>query len=275
MTTQIYSAYPDTSANGEKYLTVEDVALRLGLPYDLVMRRVQAGDIPSRRVEVDGVETFELRLADLGLAPDAADIVDDASLDGVVEVVGTPPFMIDNADIVENREEYFTAATAVHSSVTFDDASSINLGDVVEETIELEQLVPPPTRERQSLANLDTGPLADISGMQIDPRELVAGLLDRWERTLEQRIYAEQRQRFETELLSRQTMVRELQMELRTARAEHAAVQSEKERQLASRERALSDAEAELDKSRRAAQQAQIQLQAQAAAKKRGWLFRR
>ena len=93
--------------------------------------------------------------------------------------------------------------------------------------------------------------------MSLDARELVAGLLDRWERTLEQRIYTEQRQRFQAELVSRQNMVKQLQMELQTARAEHAAAQAEKDRILAGKERELADRERDLAESRWAAEEAE------------------
>ena len=88
-------------------------------------------------------------------------------------------------------------------------------------------------------------PRRDVASMtSLDPRELVAGLLDRWERTLEQRIYSEQRQRFESELNARQNLVKQLQLELQTARAEHAAAQAEKDRRLADRDRRISELEA-------------------------------
>jgi hypothetical protein len=96
-------------------------------------------------------------------------------------------------------------------------------------------------------------PRSEVAAMMLDPRELVAGLLDRWERTLEQRIYAEQRQRFEGELNARQNLVKQLQLELQTARAEHAAAQAERDRRLAERERQLADAQRELADSRQAA----------------------
>jgi hypothetical protein len=74
------------------------------------------------------------------------------------------------------------------------------------------------------------GPRREVAGMFIDSRELVSGLLDRWERTLEQRIFIEQRQRFEAELNARQNLVKQLQLELQTARAEHAAYVADSER---------------------------------------------
>ena len=97
--------------------------------------------------------------------------------------------------------------------------------------------------------------------MQLDPRELVAGLLDRWERTLEQRIYAEQRQRFEAELNARQNLVKQLQLELQTVRAENAATLAERDRKLAESERSMAQVQQELAAARE-------------SGRRRGW-FRR
>jgi len=46
------------------------VAERLGLPLAILLRRVEAGDIPGRRVETpDGVR-WSIRLSDLGIDPE-------------------------------------------------------------------------------------------------------------------------------------------------------------------------------------------------------------
>ena len=82
--------------------------------------------------------------------------------------------------------------------------------------------------------------------MHLDAREIVSGLLDRWEHTLEQRIYAENRQRFETELLARQGTVKNLQMEIQTSRAQHAADLAQKDRLIAERERHIAECEREI-----------------------------
>ncbi|MBJ7608018.1 MAG: hypothetical protein JF887_01110 [Candidatus Dormibacteraeota bacterium] len=113
----------------------------------------------------------------------------------------------------------------------------------------------------------------DLSSMSLDARDLVAGLLDRWERTLEQRIYTEQRQRFQGELMARQNMVKQLQMELQTARAEHAAAQAEKDRALAEKERELAERERDLAHSRRLAddQGRPVAPVAAAALRRRRW----
>jgi hypothetical protein len=123
--------------------------------------------------------------------------------------------------------------------------------------------------ERALIDSAPGGPRTDVAAMSLDARDLVAGLLDRWERTLEQRIYTEQRQRFQAELTARQTMVKQLQMELQTARAEHAAAQAEKDRVLAAKERELAERERDLADTRRQAEEAGRA--AAAAPRRRRW----
>jgi hypothetical protein len=215
----------------EPYLPLDEVAERLGVPARVLMRRVEAGDVPARREDSAEGTHWRLRLSDLGVETDLSLPVGSAEVAGRAvdpsEIVAPPP----------------TTAAALKTPV-------------------------PPAPERRpqpDLALLDFpgGPRQDLTQMSIDPRELVSGLLDRWERTLEQRVYAEQRHRFEAELLARQAMVKELRMELQAARAEHAAAQAEKDRLLAEKEYALADRERAL---------AELKT---AASRRRGWFFRR
>jgi hypothetical protein len=268
-----------TKPGTEPYLPVEEVARRLDLPLGILLRRVEAGDVPSRREDgPDGVH-FLVRLGDLGIegasedipapvveiaapvptpAPAAA-ITEDSSLD--IAVPPPPPLLEDEpaaADESRNVDVVGTAQQSPHSSAWPD------------------KVVPLPAEELAAEAKnshgrggtlIDTGsnePRHDVASMtSLDPRELVAGLLDRWERTLEQRIYSEQRQRFEAELNSRQNLVKQLQLELQTARAEHAAAQSEKDRRLADRDRRISDLESRSPDAQ------------DVAAKRRRWFFGR
>ena len=56
-----------TAPGAEPYLPVEEVARRLDLPLGILLRRVEAGDVPSRREEgPDGVR-YMVRLGDLGI----------------------------------------------------------------------------------------------------------------------------------------------------------------------------------------------------------------
>jgi hypothetical protein len=374
-------ALSDHTSNDEPYLLVEEVAERLGLPLSVLLHRVEAGDIPARRVErADGLH-YALRLGDLGIELDdrglrssaiAAEAAEDVApphtvaeptvehaivsafesgpapvplgiqpIDGSgdgdpadeaavesdrFEPGGAEPFWRpeaepppawalrarepqqspvwltpdhrDDADgggddddarapapgdaftVVESHDHLpppldstdDEPAAATPLTPSFGDAG----GDDLEEDIAVAELaVPPPGREPVSLVDAaPTGPRGDLASMSLDARELVAGLLDRWERTLEQRIYTEQRQRFQAELVARQNMVKQLQMELHTARAEHAAAQAEKDRVLAGKERELADRERDLAETRRLAEQAEQDV-APSTARRRRWFWSR
>ncbi|MDQ6855472.1 MAG: hypothetical protein M3Z57_00165 [Candidatus Dormibacteraeota bacterium] len=402
----------------EPYLLVEEVAERLGLPLSVLLHRVEAGDIPARRVErADGLH-YALRLGDLGIELDdrglrSAAIDDEASPpqhdeavsagqetvasgepsvetaifsafdSGPSSVPGTgngrlevhaadagepgsldpapgeapawgassqaaerpwqpaaeppppwalrprepqqPPVWLTEESTPDTAEAGATdagATDAVAMSGAATETEDVEVAEVVElvdaapadeylppafdrdedeeagdglpvlapsfhhqaadqledddeDTAVAELAVPPPGREPVSLVDAAaSGPRGDLASMSLDARELVAGLLDRWERTLEQRIYTEQRQRFQAELVARQNMVKQLQMELHTARAEHAAAQAEKDRLLAGKERELADRERDLAQTRRLAEEAE-RLVAPAASRRRRWFWNR
>jgi hypothetical protein len=221
-----------TTAPGvEPYLPVEEVAQRLDLPLGILLRRVEAGDVPSRREEGPGGVRYLVRLGDLGIESPATD--------GLAAPPPPPP------------------PEAANHQAPVDPAPSVDVVGTAQPSSWPDKVVPPPAEELAAEAQTPHGrggsvieigsnePRRDVASMtSLDPRELVAGLLDRWERTLEQRIYSEQRQRFEAELNSRQNLVKQLQLELQTARAEHAAVQAEKDRRLADRDRRIGELEA-------------------------------
>ena len=226
-----------TAPGAEPYLPVEEVAQRLDLPLGILLRRVEAGDVPSRREDgPDGVH-FLVRLGDLGIESPAMRR----------HAAASPPPPPPPDQTVEPRQS--AGVTRRPEPSTWSDRRSRRSWP--------DKVVPPPAEELAAEAQTVHGrggsmievgsnePRRDVASMtSLDPRELVAGLLDRWERTLEQRIYSEQRQRFEAELNARQNLVKQLQLELQTARAEHAAAQAEKDRRLADRDRRISDLEA-------------------------------
>jgi hypothetical protein len=219
-----------TVPGAEPYLPVEEVAQRLDLPLGILLRRVEAGDVPSRREEgPDGVR-YLVRLGDLG--------IESPMTDSAAAPAPPPPPALDDEGPVGLSSSVDVVGTAQPSSWP----------DKVVPSPAEELAAEAPTAHGRGGAMIEIGsnePRRDVASMtSLDPRELVAGLLDRWERTLEQRIYSEQRQRFEAELNSRQNLVKQLQLELQTARAEHAAAQAEKDRRLADRDRRISDLEA-------------------------------
>jgi len=378
----------------EPYLLVEEVAERLGLPLSVLLHRVEAGDIPARRVErADGLH-YALRLGDLGIelddrglrsaaiqdeaqtteeetlstafepsepsgptepsvesaifsafdsgpAPvpgrqngatgvsgptaeeeadalpwqpdadrsppwsvrprepqqppvwltqesgDVSQTSDEAAADVVEDAEVAPSAEVDHVDTVvvamEEDDQYLPPALDHDADDAEDGMPAIAPSGLHEDDLGADQdtavaelAVPPPTRE-PTVSLVDAaapGPRGDLASMSLDARELVAGLLDRWERTLEQRIYTEQRQRFQAELVARQNMVKQLQMELHTARAEHAAAQAEKDRILAGKERELADRERDIAETRRAADEAE-RAAAPAASRRRRWFWSR
>lgn len=254
---------PDT-LDEEPYLSVEAVAERLGVPLGILTRRVEAGDVPSRRTEGPEGVRYSLRLSDLGIEPadeEEVEIEATAAPLPVAEVAGmaTPrPIAAVTAEIVAEIEAEIRAEAEADAAVPPPPPS------LSREPQPAPPAVPPSAPELTVLGGrLSAGPRADLATMTLDAREVVGGLLDRWERTLEQRIYAEQRQRFESELIARQNHVKQLQLELQASRAENAAAQAEKDRLLLEKERQLAEREREV---------AQLRTQ---AAKRRGWrLFR-
>lgn len=111
---------------------------------------------------------------------------------------------------------------------------------VVTEGLDLESPLPsealgvPETVEvpRPSALAAAQGPDSALAINSIDARELVAGLFERWERALEQRIQAEQRLRFEAELERRLRQVRDLRQELENTRKATAAQLAEREQEV-------------------------------------------
>lgn len=254
-------AASEEAAPQDEYLPIEEVAERLDLPLGVLIRRVEAGDVPARRIEGPDGAHYRVRISDLGLAAPAHDTSVQAEAAeapageaaatsaGDVELVGSARPSAWPDKVVPPPAEELAAVSRPAAPAP----SSNGAGG---QSPSAAQRSPAVSRELTTVT-----PRNEVAGMALDPRELVAGLLDRWERTLEQRIYAEQRQRFETELNSRHNVLKQLQLELQTARAEHAAAQAEKDRQLADRERQIADLEREI-------------VTAREPVRRRGWFHR-
>jgi hypothetical protein len=234
-------------------------------PWSLRPREPQEPPVWLTPGRVTGSEPEENDAAEVAALPEAEDVAEPADRDEIDEYV-PPPFE-------RGAEEAMGGMPALAPADFSGDVEEV---DADQDTAVAELAVPPPSREPPvSLVDAAaSGPRGDLASMSLDARELVAGLLDRWERTLEQRIYTEQRQRFQAELVARQNMVKQLQMELHTARAEHAAAQAEKDRMLAGKERELADRERDLAETRRSAEETE-RLIAPAASRRRRWFWSR
>ena len=284
----------------DPYLPIDAVAERLGLPLALLQRRVEAGDVPGRRVENEGTVSWMLRLGDLGVEPqpepeDAAvatleapaETGDESSsiVDAIAEIWNPAPVNTPAAEATEAPVEIDITGRRVETETEAETNDEVETSLASIELAPVDEAVPPPSRaDELTLFELPGGggPRSEVAAMMLDPRELVAGLLDRWERTLEQRIYAEQRQRFQGELVARQNMVKQLQMELQAVRAEHAAAQADKDRALAEKEREIMNRCHDLDRQNRELEQLRATVQRQeeliapaASPKRRRWFFSR
>ncbi|MBV9100490.1 MAG: hypothetical protein JOZ46_11375 [Candidatus Dormibacteraeota bacterium] len=220
----------------DPYLPVEEVARRLDLPLGILLRRVEAGDVPSLREDGPFGSRYRVRLSDLGFDPGTTGRTGEEDIAPSAGVFEPQPI-----DVAGHPSPWHASPPEPAA------APAVQLR---EPEPALEPPAAPPAAQG-NLAQLE--PRRELAAMTLDPRELVAGLLDRWERTLEQRIYAEQRVRFEAELNNRQNLVKQLQLELQTARAEQAAALAERDRRLAEQQRRSQQLEGELQTAREAA----------------------
>lgn len=248
----------------EPYIPVEELAQRLDLPLAILLRRIEAGDVPARRQGTTG-SGWELRLSDLGIDPDEREEHEEdqhvTSDDPAISTDPPPPPAAPSAETPAAEsprvadERRYTWSPAWHARAA-DPTGADHRGEPSGSQAPAGEAHGTEHRPDEPVAILPgritryergtRGPRSEVAGMVIDSRELVSGLLDRWERTLEQRIFIEQRQRFESELNARQNLVKQLQLELQTARAEHAAYAADRDRQQLELEHQIADLHREL-----------------------------
>ncbi|HUY61746.1 MAG TPA: hypothetical protein VMW49_07710, partial [Candidatus Dormibacteraeota bacterium] len=137
-------------------LTIEEVAARLGLPVEMIRRRVEAGDLPVHWVEVDG--RLEVRVPDAATAP-APPVGNDR---GRAEAAPPAAGSARPAPAPPAGPQAEPPAAVTPIALAAD-----------EEAV--------PEREWQGLVQPGQSSLALT---QVDARQLVAGLFDRWERAL-------------------------------------------------------------------------------------------
>lgn len=226
------TAAPAQNPADEPYIPVEEIAQRLDLPLTILLRRIEAGDVPARRLLGGGRSGWGIRLSDLGIEADAT---------------------MQRGVLAADEQELLDAVASQHDDLP---AAAVDTVETVENTAEEDESDDAQPESAEPVAVLPgritryergtRGPRAEVAGMYIDSREVVTGLLDRWERTLEQRIFIEQRQRFEGELNARQNLVKQLQLELQAVHAEHAAYVADSERRHAELEHKVTDLQREL-----------------------------
>src|SRR5947209_12329207 len=142
----------------ELELPVEVVAERLGLPAAMLIRRIEAGDIPARQVHgVDGSQ-YRVRIADLGpgaVLPGLGAEQDEYSH----ELNGTAEPLLRNGHVAEVPEAAPDEIDAAPEHVADDDAVALATEDVAE------AVPPPPVRGTVELSPIDPegeGPRAEL-----------------------------------------------------------------------------------------------------------------
>ena len=238
----------------EPYIPVEEIARRLDLPLAILLRRIEAGDVPARRVLGGTGSGWGIRLSDLGIEsaadvrrPEVTHEAQPQSRSAEPLAVAPAVPLVEQQHAAEHHAAEEQQAAEIRQS-----AGSLVMGEPAPGAPEMTQQEDPfqPVSVTGRITRYERGtrgPRGEVAGMFIDSRELVSGLLDRWERTLEQRIFIEQRQRFEGELNARQNLVKQLQLELQTAHAEHAAYVADSERRYLELEHQIADLQRELN----------------------------
>ncbi|MHB1500246.1 MAG: OmpH/Skp family outer membrane protein [Candidatus Dormibacteria bacterium] len=129
----------------------------------------------------------------------------------------------------------FSGSSMYEEEESADSSEEITFTETSETAVEEPQQAAPTRDDVAPPSALVTASGAGAGALainSIDARELVAGLFERWERALEQRIQAEQRLRFEAELEQRMRQVRDLRQELDQSRQAQATELAEREREM-------------------------------------------
>ncbi|MGC2191034.1 MAG: hypothetical protein WA751_01730 [Candidatus Dormiibacterota bacterium] len=166
------------------------------------------------------------------VAPDAYFPLEEASADFAPPPLPAPagPFTAATEPADEDEEEApFGSDDDVDDEIVAVEPALDLESPLPSEAMGVAELVEVP---RPSALAAAQGPDSALAINSIDARELVAGLFERWERALEQRIQAEQRLRFEAELERRLRQVRDLRQELENTRKSTAAQLAEREQEV-------------------------------------------
>lgn len=207
--------------SGRDEVPVEEVAGRLGLPVSMLIRRIDAGVLPGRRIQLEDRVEYLVRADSLDAGTEAQTPSVEESPAGASpypwrqhQPAPEPPWPDNEAPAPPPPGGEPTADAEVAAEVV-----DVRVGGRADEA---------PVRLEG-----EASPRAELAALGLDARELVAALLERWERTLEQRVHAEYRLRYETALSARQAEVKQLQHEIDSIRSQLAVASAERDAHLA------------------------------------------
>ncbi len=271
---------PDPAHGGvDEELPVEEVASRLGLPVGMLVRRIEAGMLPGRRLEaLDGTVQYRVSAVAMGpggdrpqpmeggvwprapLAPEheGPSTQESAAAQRSATATAPPPpaprvhqwtpppaatdTPVAEAPVEAPRAAAVPAAEARPSQVVDAARGGATALDGIAWRL------PRGGSEVATTVDQAGNPLArdDLGSMGIDARELVAALLERWERTYEQRIEAEYRLRYEGTLNEERSHYLRLERQVEELRAELMTLATAKEKDAVTARTALADRERDL-----------------------------
>ena len=217
---------------------MEEVASRLGLPVAMLIRRIEAGTLPGRRLDgPDGVQ-YRVAAAVLPATPEGTESL--PGTDGGNDVwseIASPKHNGSDA-IADRRETRRVEATpkAVGPAQVIEAPGRAVNGDA---------------EGHKVIARTEPTRLAELAregavAPEIDARELVAALLERWERTFEQRIRAEHQLRHEAVLADERTAQQRVRSENDRLRADLTAAIEARERDINAARGALANRDRDL-----------------------------
>jgi hypothetical protein len=221
----------------EDELPVEEVASRLGVPVGMLVRRIEDGTVPGRRLEgPDGV-LYRVAASVLPPTPEGADALPGAEADGEVWSELAAPVR----DGTETGGDSRAKREPAHPSPPLTGQIIETLGRHVNGDAQTHGAVPLDYAPRPGELARD-----GVVGPGIDARELVAALLDRWERTFEQRVHAEYQLRYDNKLADERACQLRLRGEIDVLRSELSALSQARDNDIGTARRIIADRDRDL-----------------------------
>ena len=227
--TGLDEAVPVSETDPDQELWVEEVASRLGLPVAMLIRRIEAGVLPARGIPQESGVRYRVRAATFSLPAEAEPAAE------APPAFSLPADADPAAPAAPDAPPAFSIPAPSAPLVPAGAAENAEPRPPSGETTAAASPAPPGAHPLVGVveARRDTLPeqarLVDgeaLSTATLDAKELVAALLDRFERTLDQRLHAEYELRFTAHVAAQQRRIAELEAEVAArvhAAAQHAA----------------------------------------------------
>ena len=208
-------------AEDEPLLPVEKVAQHLGLPPAILIRRIEAGDLPARESNGPNGPRYELRLSDLGIYPrHVPGLVPPPQpvrpADAFAANTGARPAPRSQTDMRAGRQPQPAPVSTPTPRPT---AASAPMGAA--QRAPAGPHVAAPSVHGPVAQIVDAVVATDRSATSPQGRALVLRLLESWQHSLCELVRREERERIAAENAKRDELIGQLRAELEAVRAEH------------------------------------------------------